>query len=624
MKQDNRLLIQATILILGGILLLQSVYIQFFDTNIRDKAKYAALEKAVSYPARGAIYDRNGKLLVYNNPVYDIDAIYKKVDKNMDTTRFCELLGIDKQTFITELNKDWSNKQFSKSKPFACIKGVPVWQYAKFQEMMHEFPGFSATLRYIRGYPRPIAAHAMGYISEVDPAEIEKSNGVYERGDYKGTSGIEKTYENLLKGIKGWKYLLKDNLGVTVGSYKNGSQDSVAKSGEELIVTLDADLQEYGEKLMQNKLGSIVAIEPSTGEILALVSSPTYDPNLLTVDRDRGKYYAALREDTLKPLFDRTVQAQYPPGSIFKTVVALAGMQMGVINPDDGTHCNGVYMLGRAYKCAHVHGHIPNVQEAIGHSCNVYFYQKIQDIMNKYGSSNPGKGLDEFAGYMRQFGLGQALGMDYNNEQGGTIATDKYYTRLYKTKDWKAAYEISIGIGQGVIQLTPIQMANLCVAIANRGYWITPHFYKGLRKGETFLPQDKFVKPHKIDITNERFEIVVDGMRRAVTSGTSHIAAIDSIEVCGKTGTAQTRSNSYAKSDDHSVFCGFAPKENPKIAIAVIVENAGFGATYAAPIASLMMEKYLKGKVDSTRHWLEERTLAQDLIHKNAVAQVKP
>lgn len=622
MKQDKQIIIQAVIIIMSLMLLFQATYVQFFDNNIRDKAKYAALEKSVSYPARGAIYDRNGKLLVYNNPVYDIDVIYKKIDKNMDTTLFCELLGIDKAFFISEINKDWSNKQYSKSKPFTFLKGVPVWQYAKFQEVMNEFPGFSSTLRYIRGYPRPIAAHAMGYIGEVSPAEIEKSNGVYERGDYKGISGIERVYENFLKGVKGWKYLLKDNLGVTVGSFKNGAQDSIAKSGEELIVTLDADLQEYGEKLMQNKLGSIVAIEPSTGEILALVSSPSYDPNLLKVDKDRGKYFEALLADTNRPLFDRPVQAQYPPGSIFKTVVAAAGMQMGVINPDDGTHCSGVYMLGRPYKCAHVHGNIPNVQEAIGHSCNVYFYQKIQDIINKYGADKPGKGMDEFAEYMRQFGLGKPLGMDYFNEMSGLIPTDAYYTRRYKPDPWKAAYEISIGIGQGVIQLTPVQMANICVSISNRGFWYTPHFYKGIRKGQNFIPQDKYVVPHKINIENKYFEKVVEGMRNAVTHGTSRVASIDGIEVCGKTGTAQTKSNSYAKTDDHSVFCGFAPKDNPKIAVAVIVEKAGFGATYAAPIASLMMEKFINGKIDSSRLWLEERTLLQDLIHKGGDALV--
>ncbi|MEP7269479.1 MAG: penicillin-binding protein 2 [Saprospiraceae bacterium] len=611
MNKDSRYIIQAVILILGGVLLFQAFYIQFLDKDIRNKAKVAALEKAVSYPARGAIYDRNGKLLVYNNPVYDINALYRKIDKNIDTAQFCSLLGIDKATYITELNKDWASKKFSKSKPFPFIKGVTVPQYAKFQEMMHEFPGFSSTLRYIRGYPRPIAAHAMGYISEVDQAEVEKSNGLYESGDYKGTSGIEKAYESQLRGVKGFKFLLKDNLGVTVGSYKNGTQDSAAQSGDELMVSLDGDLQEYGERLMQNKLGSVVAIEPSTGEILCLISAPTYDPNLLTVDRDRGKYFSALIQDTLKPLFDRTVQAQYPPGSIFKTVVALAGMQMGVINPNTGIYCNGSYTMGRVYKCTHAHGNIPNVMEAIGHSCNVYFYQKIQDIMNKYGSNNPGKGIDEFADYMRQFGLGRTLGIDYFNELTGTIPSDAFFTRVYKTPNWKAAYEISIGIGQGAIQLTTAQMANLCAAIGNEGWWITPHFFKGVIKNNTLYPQTKFLTPHKIDIDKKFFDITVDGMGRAVTDGTARIAAIKDITICGKTGTAQNPHGA-----DHSVFCAFAPKDNPKIAIAVIVENAGFGATYAAPIASLLIEKYIKGSIDSSRIWLEERTLKQDLIHR--------
>jgi penicillin-binding protein 2 len=628
MNVETKNIIQGTVIVLAAVLIFQAAFIQFFDKAIKGKAKFAALEKAVSYPARGAIYDRNAKRLVVNNPVYNIDALYRKIDKNMDTTRFCELLGIDKATFISELNKDWALKIYSKSKPFPFIKSVSVAQFGKFQEMMHEFPGFTATLRYIRGYPRPIAAHAMGYISEVDQAEIDKSNGIYERGDFKGATGLERVYENELKGIKGWKYLLKDNLGVTVGSFQNGTQDSAAISGQELMVSLDADLQEYAEKLMQNKLGSVVAIEPETGEILAFVSAPTYDPNLLTVDRDRGKFFAALIQDTInKPLVDRTVSSVYPPGSIFKTVVALAGMQMGVINPNSGIHCSGSYTLGRVYKCAHVHGNIPNVQEAIGHSCNVYFYQKIQDIMNKYGSDNPGKGLDEFAEYMRQFGLGRTLGIDYLNEKSGTIPTDAYYTRTYKPDKWKAAYEISIGIGQGVIQLSPLQMANLCASIGNRGYWMTPHFYKGVIKGQSLYTNDKFKEKHVINIDHEKFEIVVDGMRRAVTEGTARVAEIKDIEVCGKTGTAQTRSSSHAGNDDHSVFCGFAPMQHPKIAVAVIVENAGFGATYAAPVASLLIEKYIHGHIDSSRLALEKRTLEQDLIHKDkdkTLASIKP
>ncbi len=609
---ENKKIIQIAIVVAGSVLLLQSLYIQFINQSIRKQAKTAALEKSIVYPARGAIYDRNNKLLVYNNPVYDIEAIYRKVDPKMDTTRFCDLLGIDKQFFTEQLNQDWASKKVSKSKPFPFIKRVPVTQFAKFQESMYEFPGFSATLRYIRGYPRPIAAHAMGYISEVDQEEIEKSSGIYERGDYKGTSGIERAYESQLKGVKGYKYLLKDNLGVTVGSYLNGSQDSSAKSGDELMISIDGDLQEYGEKLMQNKRGSVVAIEPSTGEILALISAPSFDPNLLTVDRDRGRYFAALLSDTLKPLFDRTVQAQYPPGSIFKTVVSLAGLQMGVIDPNTGVHCSGSYLLGRVYKCTHVHGNIPNLEEAIAHSCNIYYYQKIQDIMNKYGSDHPGKGLDEFAGYMRQFGLGHPLGLDYFNELSGTIPTDKYYTRLYKTKDWKAAYEISIGIGQGVIQLTPVQMANICAAIGNKGYWITPHFYRGIKKNDTLYKQTKYVEHHTIDIDKKYFDIVVDGMEKCVTSGTARVAEIKDISVCGKTGTAQ---NPHGK--DHSVFCAFAPKDHPKIAIAVIVENSGFGATYAAPVASLMIEKYIKGAVDSSRLYIEDRVLKQDMIHVN-------
>lgn len=615
MKSNAKHIIETTVVVLAGILLFQAFYIQFLDKDIRRRAQYAALEKVVSYPARGAIYDRNSKLLVYNNPVYDIEALYRKIDKNMDTARFCQLLGIDRASFISELNKDWSNKQFSKSKPFPFIKRVPVDQFAGFQEMMHEFPGFSAQLRYIRGYPRPIAAHAMGYISEVDPAEIEKSNGVYERGDYKGTSGLERAYESQLKGDKGYKYLLKDNVGVTVGSYQNGALDSAARSGDELMVSLDADLQEYGERLMQNKRGSVVAIEPSTGEILCLISAPTYNPNLLTVDRDRGRYFAALVQDTLKPLFDRTVQAQYPPGSIFKTVVALAGLQMGVLDPNKGTHCGGSYTLGRVYKCSHIHYDPRSLGDALEQSCNVYFYQKIQDIMNKYGADKPGKGLDEFAEYMRQFGLGKMLGMDYFNELPGTIPTDAYYKRhyyrLFRDSTWKAAYEISIGIGQGVIQLTTAQMANLCAAIANRGYWITPHFYKGVIKNHKLQPQDKFVEKHTIEIDPRHFETVIEGMERAVLTGTARIAQLKGIEVCGKTGTAQNPHGA-----DHSVFCAFAPKVNPKIAIAVIVENSGFGSTYAAPVASLLMEKYINGHIDSSRHWLEKRTLEQDLIHK--------
>ncbi|MEL6864614.1 MAG: penicillin-binding transpeptidase domain-containing protein, partial [Bacteroidota bacterium] len=409
----------------------------------------------------------------------------------------------------------------------------------------------------------------------------------------------------------GTKLVLKDNLGREVGPYKGGRLDSVAISGADLISSLDIDLQSYGEELMRNKTGSIVAIEPASGEILAMISSPTYDPNLLTINRDRGAAFNALLQDSLKPFFDRSVMAKYPPGSIFKSVVALVAMQEGVLDPNRGITCNsGYYYNGTVRKC-HAHPYPYNVEVAMQHSCNAYFFQVLRDLVDKNGFYNPHPGLDTFVNYLYDFGLGQPMGVDIPNEQAGNVPTSSYYDFLYPRNkgSWYSPTIMSIGIGQGEIQMTTLQMANLAAIIANRGYFYVPHLLKGFKNGDFEIPE-QFLERKEVPIDKPYFDPVINGMEKVVLGGTGVVAQIPGISVCGKTGTSQ---NPHGK--DHSVFFAFAPKENPKIAIAVYVEHGIWGATYGAPIASLMIEQYLRGEIDPSRKYLETRMLNADLVN---------
>jgi len=603
--------IQVVFFISAFVLLGKAFQLQVWDESASKYAEASTFNTNILYPSRGLIYDRNGKLLVNNNAMFDLMFTYNQVDKNMDTTKFCELLEITKEEFEKNLNKNWRSARFSKRQPTTFLKKISTKAFSKFQEHLFEFPGFFVQVRNVRTYPYPYGAHLLGYISEVNQTQIDASEGKYARGDYLGASGLELQYEDSLRGKKGRELILKDNVGRRVGPYRNGKDDIPAQSGSNLLTSIDIDLQGYAEKLMANKTGSVVAIQPKTGEILTMVSMPTYDPNLLTIHRNRGAAFAKISTDSLRPFFDRAVMAQYPPGSIFKTVMGLAAMEMEVTNPSRYISCPGYYNNnGRIQRC---HEHTPtyNIETALQHSCNTYFFHLLRNSVDKFGYNNPYDGLDTLASFWEDFGLGVSLGVDYPNEAKGNIPTSKTYNYMYpKNKgSWRSPTITSIGIGQGEIQLTTLQMANLAAIIANRGWYITPHLGKGFLDDGEVTPLDIWEKK-EVRIKKEFFPSIVDGMERVVNIGTAQLAKVPGISICGKTGTSQ---NPQGK--DHSVFFAFAPKDDPQIAIAVYVEHGVWGARYAAPIASLMIENYLNnGVISDRRKYLEKRMIEANLI----------
>lgn len=604
--------IQRVFLICAIALIAKAAHIQIFDDSFRRRAAATTIEDLTVYPPRGLVYDRNGVLIINNEATYDLMVTYNQVDfKTMNVAKFCSIVNITEAEFKQYLTKNWRSGKYSRSIPFVFLKKMAPQTYARLQESLYEFPGFFVQVRNIRGYPNKVGAHVLGYINEVDPRDIERSNGVYKTGDYIGAAGIEAEYEEYLRGEKGVTSLLRDNLGRIVGKYRNGEFDTAAVAGHDLLSTIDIRLQEYGEYLMQNKTGSVVAIDPKTGQVLCMISGPTYDPNLLVMTQERGHEFSLLLTHPLKYFFDRTVMAKYPPGSIFKAAVSLAGLQEGVIKTNGGFNCSGGYFYaGRLYKCHHS-GHLNGVVDAIAHSCNTYYMNKYRDIIDQFGYSNPQQGLDTFNKYLTEFGFGQRLGIDYPNESPGSFPTSEYYDNLYPKKlgGWHSPTIMSCGIGQGELQLTTLQMANFAACIANRGYWFAPHLAKNFKDG-TPIPA-RFYDKHQVHVDQRHFETVVEGMADCVIRGTARIAQIPGMEVCGKTGTSQN-----PHGDDHSVFFAFAPKVNPRIAIAVYVENAGWGSSFAAPIASLMIERYINDSIASNRKYIEDRLAGTNLIEK--------
>lgn len=623
LKRYNQIVI--IVFLASSLLIGKAIVLQFVDLGYDKRVEKATLRKTVLYPSRGLIYDRTGKLLVNNEPVYELKAVYNDIDKNMDTAKFCGLLGITKEEFKKQLNKNWRDYRYSKNSPFVFLSKIDPQKYYKFVEHLYEFPGFYPDLKSIRNYPFSNAAHVLGYMGEVSKKAIQNSDGEYSPGDYIGITGIEASYEKELRGKKGVKFDIRDNLGRSLESYKNGSFDLLAEAGYKLISTIDIDLQAYGEELMKNKRGAVVAIEPSTGEILSLISSPSYNPDELSVKSDRGKAFARLLNDSInKPLLNRAVTSKYPPGSIFKPVLGLVALQEGVSYPTRTIYCPGVYVYKTKYNTfrygCHHHPTPYNISIAIEHSCNSYFFQLGRDVIEKYEFENPGRGLDTLVNYLHDFGLGHKLGIDLKNESSGFVPNSKFYDNLYKNQiaKWRSTYIMSLGIGQGELETTTVQMANLAAILANKGYYYTPHL---IEKFEPDYPiPDKFTKKHKVRIDSVFFDPVLNGMERAVMSGTAEIAYTPGIRICGKTGTSENytyRNGKRIKQENHSVFMAFAPRENPKIAIAVFVENGGYGADVAAPIASLMIEKYLTGEIPFYREWLEKKMLKLDLIEKD-------
>lgn len=602
-------------IILGLVALMLLVYIirlfciQVLTDQYEIDSRGNALLVRTVYPARGNMYDRNGKLLVYNQPAYDLMVTMREV-KDLDTLDFCNTLGITKEIFdqrMADIKNFAKNPGYSRRTQQTFATQLSIEDYAKIQERIYKYKGFDIRPRTIRQYEYPIAPHILGNIKEVSPKDIERDD-YYQRGDYIGDIGVERSYEKYLRGVKGKQYLLRDAHGVIRGNYNDGIYDIMPIPGRDLTLTIDADLQAYAESLMVNKVGALVAIQPKTGEILAMVSAPTFDPRLLT-GRQRGKNYNALVRDVYKPLYDRAVSASYPPGSTFKPTQGLIGLQDGAITPQTPLHCSHGFVMGNFRMGCHDGSATWTLVPAVGTSCNGYFGWCLVHILNNKKYDTVQDAFTHWKDYMVSMGYGYKLGVDIPGETRGFIPNTQYYNKGFRTDKWKPINVISISIGQGEILATPLQIANLAATIANRGYYYSPHVVKAIQ--DTIIP-DTFNIRHKTLIDSINYEWIVQGMRHAATNGTVYRAGNmdpEGIELCGKTGTAQ---NPHGK--DHSVFMGFAPKDNPEIAVCCFVENAGFGATYGVPIGTLVIEKYLNGKISDRRKWSEQRMFTESTL----------
>ncbi|MGN6644910.1 MAG: peptidoglycan D,D-transpeptidase FtsI family protein [Cytophaga sp.] len=605
--QERKFVINAVIIAIGLIYVIRLFFLQVLDSSYKIEAEINAIEKVVDYPYRGLIYDRHGDLLVFNTPVFDITVVTKEF-KLTDTLLFCQRFGISKEEFITkmkDIKNPLKNRGYSRNKPQTLFKQLSLEDFAHVQDYMNDYPGLYTQARTIRSYSYPSAANALGYIGEISPKALEKQkDGYYKQGDYIGISGIELFYENELRGRRGVKYIMKDVHGVQKGSYRGGAYDTISAPGENLTSTIDIKLQQYGELLLQNKIGSVVAIEPSTGEILSFISSPSYDPNFLT-GRKFSENYVTLEKDPYKPLFNRPLMAMYPPGSIFKLAQAAIALEEGVITDHSRFPCD------KSLVNCHEHPSPQDLRGAIQWSCNPYFYMVFKKMISQ--DKNPNKfkdteaNFDVWRNHMLTFGFGQKMLVDLPNTKSGNIPSNAYYDRVYGDLHWKFSTIYSLSIGQGEINVVPIQMANMAALIANKGWYITPHLIRSIGKDKHIL--EEYKNRHVTSVDPKHFQPVIDGMEQVVLAGTASWLKIKDIEICGKTGTAEN-----PHGDDHSVYIAFAPKDNPKIAIAVYVENAGFGAMTAAPIAHLMIEKYLKDTI--TRPPLEKMVLDKNLLHK--------
>lgn len=595
-----RKIILPSVIILSAIVLIAKIfYLQVIDETLKLKAENNAIKKVFDFPERGYIYDRNGKLLVANQPSYDIMVIPREI-KNIDTTEFCKLLNITKDYFINKLEKA---NVYSPRLPSVFLAQLNKAEYAAFQEKERKFEGFYTQKRALRDYQVKDCANIFGFITQVNEAIIEK-NPYYNPGDLIGKQGVEQQYEEILRGVKGVKYLLRDKHNKIIGPYKDGAFDTIAQQGKDLTLTIDHELQKYGTELMVNKRGGIVAIEPKTGEILALVSAPTYDPSLL-VGRQRSKNYTALYNDSIsKPLYDRGLQATYPPGSPFKIITGLIGLQEEVIDVNSTFYCNGGANFGRFMKC-HCGLHTLQLNNGTYKSCNSYFGNAYKRTIEKYKDSY--FSVDNWANHVKSFGLGQFLGTDMPIGAKGLVPTSKTYERMYNGAPIRSSYIISNSIGQGEVLTSPLQLANMMAAVANRGYYYTPHIVKKI-KGQAL--DKKYTTKHYTTIAKEHFPAMIQGLADVYNVGTASTLKVEGLEICGKTGTAENKIRVAGKTyqlKDHSIFVAFAPKENPTIAIAVFIENGYWGSRWAGPIATLLVEKYVNGKI--SRKDLETRML---------------
>ncbi|MBR2285570.1 MAG: penicillin-binding protein 2 [Paludibacteraceae bacterium] len=562
-------------------------YLQIIDQSTKDQADNNALVKQTIYPSRGLIYDRNGELLVFNQPIYEITMTMRDMGKNWDTLAFCKSLSISREEFderIAEIKDKRKNRGYSRWTPQVFMSQLKKEDIASLQESLFLFPGIQIQKRTLRDYTYNAAAHVLGSVGEVSQSDIDR-DAYYTRGDYSGRDGLERTYEQQLRGEKGVEVLMRDVRGRIQGSYQDGELDRTAKAGTDLYTTLDIQLQLLAEELLAGKIGSAVAIEPKTGEILALVSNPSWNPKVL-VGKDRSKNYNTLLNDPTKPLMNRATQAMYPPGSTFKTIQSLVCLQQGAITPNTLYPCSGPGST--PIKCTHHHGSPVALDRAIEQSCNPYFWCAFRDLLQKDGYGKENENFRHRYELWREdvmsFGLGQKFtDTDLSEQSSGSIPSTKLFDKFYGKTGWKAITIRSLSIGQGEILVTPLQLANQAATIANEGYYISPH----LNKNDSMR-----IHRHNLKIEKRHFEAVKEGMHRVMVYGTGRHYAVDSLHMAGKTGTVQ---NPHGR--DHAIFIGFAPLEDPQIAVAVVVENAGFGATWACPVATMMIEQYLTGEV---------------------------
>ncbi len=608
MSSNRKYLVIAIFFTTGMLFILRLFYLQVVDTSYQEYATSNVLRKVVQYSARGLIYDRNGELLVYNKAAYDLMVIPREVTP-FDTVSFSAMLDISVDEFRQRL-KD--ARQYSLFRPSLLVKQISPEQYAVIQEQLYKVRGFFFQSRTLREYAHPLAAHVLGYVGEVSQNHIDE-NPYYQSGDYIGISGIEKTYEHVLRGQKGAKYYMVDVHNRIQGSYLNGEADTTAVIGSNLTSSLDVQLQMYAEQLLRNKRGSIVAIEPATGEVLVMANSPAYDPGLL-VGRARGRNYLELLENPVKPLYDRALMAQYPPGSTFKMANALIALQEGVITPQTQFRCNHGYQSG-SFRLACHHSESFTLIPSISRSCNAYYVYVFRAILENRHYSGIREAYDAWRNHLLRMGIGQTLNTDFAHELGGLVPTSAYYEQaVFRGARWRALPIVSLSIGQGELGVTPLQLANHAAMLANRGHYYIPHIVRQIENGAI---DPRFRTPVESGIDRHHFDDVIEGMEQVMVSGTGARSRVPGISICGKTGTAQNPHGA-----DHSVFMAFAPKDDPKIAISVYIEAGIWGSTYAAPIASLIIEKYLNGEISEGRKWMEENMLNANLMNDLKIVRI--
>lgn len=609
LNRESKLLIGLGVAV--SILVVKLFNIQIIDDKYKMDAANNSMVYTTVYPTRGIIYDRNGKILVGNQVAYDLMVTPREVTE-FDTLTLARVLDVTPEFIRNKMKEYTKNRRNIGWQSVVMLRKIPQETYMRFSEIAYRFPGFKGQARSIREYPYNAGGNLLGYVSEVDKRYLERHPGEYKAGDYAGKTGLEAAREKELRGEKGHTIWLRNSRNRIESRYKDGEMDKEAVPGKNIVTTIDAELQNYGQKLMRNKVGSLVAIEPSTGEILAMVSSPGINVDILA---DIGKHYPKIARNPYKPMFNRAVQAPYPPGSVFKLVNALIALQEGIITPRTEYPCSMGYHFGNGkYKVGcHDHDSPVDLDFSIMTSCNAYYCYVFRELLENGKYGNVGESLDKWREYVASFGFGHKLGSDFPAELGGFIPTSEYYDRYYGKKRWKATAVISMAIGQGEIGCTPLHLANLCATIANRGHYYIPHIVKD-SEGVEIDP--KYHEKNYTLVDTVHFHKVINGMYKAVNSGfgsgaTASIAAVPGLEICGKTGTAQN-----PHGDDHSVFACFAPRENPKIAVVAYIENGGFGASYAAPIASLLTEMYLNHEISPERKDLEHRMTSANLMHK--------